>query len=206
MPLPRPLVAIERESGSVSDICLKHPLFTQPGPLTDLGSSPCHTAVDLAAKRNKIDGLGQECLGSAFKGFSPGIRVAVGSDHDDGDVGSCCLGLRQKLKTGHSRHVDVGKDQDQRCSRRMTDQFKRAVCRLGNIHRKAAVADVASELLAKQRLDIGFVVNNKNKQAHLPAPALPVAAVRGRMTLNSVNSPGWVSTSIDPPCCLTTMS
>ena len=36
-------------------------------PLTDLGSSPCHTAVDLATKRNKIDGLGQECLGSAFQ-------------------------------------------------------------------------------------------------------------------------------------------
>src|SRR6266446_9684224 len=57
-------------------------------PLTNLGSSPCHTAVDLAAKRNKIDGLGQERLGSAFQGFSPGIRVAVGGDHNDGDVGS----------------------------------------------------------------------------------------------------------------------
>jgi hypothetical protein len=32
---------------------------------------------------------------------------------------------------------------------------------LGKIHGEAAVADVASELLAKQRLDIGFVVNNK---------------------------------------------
>ena len=74
--------------------------------------------------------------------------------------------------------------------RRVTDQFKRAVCRLGKIHREAAVADVAPELLAKQRLNIGFVVNNKNKQAHLSAPALLVAAMRGRMTLNSVNSPG----------------
>src|SRR4029450_5935228 len=101
---------------------------------------------------------------------------------------------------------DVGKDQDQRCTCRITDQFKRAVCRLRKIHREAAVADVASELLAKQRLNIGFVVNNKNKQAHLSAPALPVAAMRGRMTLNSVNSPGRVSTSIDPACCLATMS
>src|SRR6478672_12897322 len=145
-------------------------------PLTDLGSSPCHTVVDLAAKRNKIDRLCQERLGSAFQGFSPGIRVAVGGDHDNGDVGSCCLGLRQKLKTGHSRHVDVGKDQDQRCTRRITDQFKRAVCRLRKIHREAAVAEVASESLAKQRLNIGFVVNNKNKQAHLSAPALPVSS------------------------------
>jgi hypothetical protein len=31
-------------------------------------------------------------------------------------------------------------------------------------------------------------------------------AARGRTILNSVNSPGCVSTSIDPPCCLTMMS
>ena len=42
--------------------------------LTDLGSGPCDTAVDLAAKRNKIDGLGQERLRAAFQGFSPGTR------------------------------------------------------------------------------------------------------------------------------------
>src|SRR6478752_222946 len=42
----------------------------------------------------------------------------------------------------------------------------RALCRLSKIHREAAVADVASELLAKQRLNIGFVVNNKNRQTH----------------------------------------
>ena len=32
------------------------------------------------------------------------------------------------------------------------------------------------------------------------------AVVRGRTILISVNSPGCVSTSIDPPCCLTMMS
>jgi hypothetical protein len=54
---------------------------------------------------------------------------------------------------------------------------------------KSAIADVASELLTKQRFNIGFVVNDKNKQAHLSAPSLPVAAMRGRMILNSVNAP-----------------
>jgi hypothetical protein len=34
---------------------------------------------------------------------------------------------------------------------------------LRKIHREAAVADVASELLAKQHLNIGFVVNDENK-------------------------------------------
>ena len=56
---------------------LRQRVITQPRPLTDLGYSPCHTAVDLAAKSHKVDGLGQERLGSAFQGFSPGIRVAV---------------------------------------------------------------------------------------------------------------------------------
>src|SRR5262249_1522651 len=32
------------------------------------------------------------------------------------------------------------------------------------------------------------------------------AATRGKVTLISVNSPGRVSTSIEPPCCFTTMS
>ena len=32
------------------------------------------------------------------------------------------------------------------------------------------------------------------------------AAARGKVTLISVNSPGRVSTSIEPPCCFTTMS
>jgi hypothetical protein len=43
---------------------------------------------------------------------------------------------------------------------------------LRKIHCEAAVADVTSELLAKQRLNIGFVVNDKNKQSHLSATAL----------------------------------
>src|SRR4029077_3168269 len=87
-----------------------------------------------------------------------------------------------------------------------TDEVKGTVAGLCKIHRKAAFADVASELLAKQRLDIGFVVHDKNKQAHLSAPVLPVAVMRGRTMMNSVNCPGSVATSILPPCCLTMMS
>ena len=45
----------------------------------------------------------------------------------------------------------------------------------------------------------------KEDHARLPVSARNTAA-RGRVILNSVNSPGWVSTSIDPPCCLTMMS
>src|SRR5258706_10473625 len=122
-----------RNRDGISTRRLNVGVFTRPRPLTDLGSSPCHTVVDLAAKCHKVDGLCQERLGSAFQGFSPGIRVAVGGDHNNGDVGSCCLGLRQKLKTGHSRPVVCGKEQDQRCTRGITDQSKRAVWRLRKI-------------------------------------------------------------------------
>src|SRR5262245_12397622 len=63
------------------------------------------------------------------------------------------------------------------------------------------------KLLAKQHLHVRLIINYENKQVHVDAPALPMAAaLRGRMIRNSVNSPGVVSTSIDPPCCLTIMS
>ena len=56
-------------------------------------------------------------------------------------------------------------------------------------------------------LDIGFIINHKNEKVHERSPDLAmVAAPRGKIILNSVNSPGCVSTSIDPPCCLTMMS
>jgi hypothetical protein len=71
---------------------------------------------------------------------------------------------------------------------------------------QAADAKVAPELPAKQYLDIRFVVDDENEEAHIFAPALLAVAARGRMTLNSVNSTGRVSTSIDPACCLTIMS
>ena len=56
---------------------------------------------------------------------------------------------------------------------------------------------------ARARLGIGFV--HDNKKDHVGPPD-PEPAARGKMIRNSVNSPGCVSTSIDPPCCLTTIS
>src|SRR5947209_1092369 len=82
----------------------------------------------------------------------------------------------------------------------------RAARRLCEIHGEAAGAEVAPELLAEQHLDIGFVVDDENQKTHLVAPVLLTAAARGSTTLNSVNSPGSVSTSIDPACCFTTIS
>ena len=69
--------------------------FHTARPLTGLRSGPCDTAVDLAAKRDKIDRLGQKGLGTAFHGFPPRTVVAVGGDHDDGHVRARSLGLGQ---------------------------------------------------------------------------------------------------------------
>ena len=53
---------------------------------------------------------------------------------------------------------------------------------------------VTAELLTKQRFNVGFVVNDEDINAQFLSP--PAAAVRGSVIMNSVNSPGIVSTSI----------
>ena len=79
--------------------------------------------------------------------------------------------------------------------------------RLGKLHCKAASAEIAPELLAEQNLNVGLVVDHENDRVHVRSPDLiRDVPARGRTILNSVNSPGWVSTSIDPACCLTMMS
>src|SRR5262249_1875147 len=79
--------------------------------------------------------------------------------------------------------------------------------RLREFHREAAGPQVTPELLAKQRLHIRLVVHDQNEQSHVGSPDLPApAARRGSPIRTSVNSPGWVSTSMVPACCFTMMS
>src|SRR5262245_40786586 len=64
-----------------------------------------------------------------------------------------------------------------------------------------------AELLAKQHLNVRLIIDHQNEEVHVDASCLPMAAaLRGRVMRNAVYSPGVVSTSIDPPCCLTIMS
>src|SRR5262249_11932005 len=136
-----------------------------------------------------------------------GLGITIGCDHDDRNVGARGLRLRQQLQTAHPWHVDVGKDQNKRDLHRISDALKRSGGRLGKLHGKATGAQITSELLAKQHLNVRFIVDHDNKQAHDCAPDLASeAAPRRSVILNSVNSPGCVSISIDPECCLTTMS
>ena len=69
--------------------------------------------VDFAAQHAKIDGLGEKRISAALQCFALGVRIAIGSDHNDRNIGSSCLGFGQQFKPCHSRHVDVGQDQDE---------------------------------------------------------------------------------------------
>src|SRR5260221_395947 len=69
------------------------------------------------------------------------------------------------------------------------------------------VANLPAEFLQDQGLNIGLIVDNEYVNAQFLPPACSCAApVRGSVIMNSVNTPGLVSTSILPPCCFTTMS
>src|SRR4029453_6251147 len=167
----------------------------------------CNARVDFVAKHHKVYRLGKKPLSAALQSLALRFGVAVCSDHDHRNVGSRRLGFRQQFEPCHSRHVDVRQDQYQRRGPGIGYALQGFESRLGKLHGEAAHAKVAPELLAKQQFDVGFVIDHENKDAHARAPDLPrEAAVRGRVILNSVNSPGCVSTSIDPACCLTMIS
>ena len=79
----------------------------------------------------------------------------------------------------------------------------------GEMQRIDALAHLAAKALAEQLDDIRLVIDHQDADGHavLPRPSgrrRPAAAAAG--SLNSVNSPGALSTSIVPPCCWVTMS
>ncbi len=105
-----------------------------------------------------------------------------------GTSGPHRLGFGQELEPAHPRHVDVGQDQDERLVAGIGDALQRHGGGLRKFHRKAAGAEIAPEMLAKQQLDIRLIVDHKNKQIHVFSPDLAmVAAARGRTIRNSVN-------------------
>ena len=67
-------------------------------------------------------------------------------------------------------------------------------------------AHLAAEALAEQLSDIGLVVDDQDADTHADSPRRHAVGARGRRTVNSVNSPASLSTSIVPPCCCVTMS
>ena len=71
-------------------------------------SSSGVAAVEATLKQTIVEGAPSAVLQSlAFR-----LRIAVGSDHDDGNVGSQCFGLGQEFKTVRPRHVVADPDLD----------------------------------------------------------------------------------------------
>ena len=62
-----------------------------------------------------------------------------------------------------------------------------------------ALTGLTTKPLAEQVGYVGLVVHDQDADTH-------DAAARGTRILNSVNSPGALSTAIVPPCCWVTMS
>jgi hypothetical protein len=84
-----------------------------------------------------------------------------------GTVGTDFPDPGQHFKAGHAGHVDVGKDQDQRLFDGVGDAHQRVGRRNSKIHHETLRAQVAPELLAKQRLDVGLVVDHKDQNVHV---------------------------------------
>src|SRR5262249_39958178 len=135
--------------------------------------------VDLVAKQYKIDRLRKQRVSATFERFALCFSVTIGCDHDDRHVRPGLLGLGQKLKPAHSRHVDIGQDQYERSIARIADTLQRDGSGLREFHGKATGAEIASKMLPKQHLNIGLVVDNENKKFHAGAPVLAsIAALR----------------------------
>src|SRR5207248_755416 len=84
---------------------------------------------------------------------------------------------------------------------------QRGRSRQREVHDEAARTKIAPEMLAEHAFDIGLVIDDENMGAQVAPPVLsPEIIVRGRVRTNSVKTPSSVSTSIEPPCCFTTMS
>src|SRR5262249_34738985 len=121
--------------------------------------------------------------------------------------GSLARPLRQHLQPAQAGHVDVRKDQDQGGIACIDRALKGCRRRRGELHLKPPRPQIAPELLTEQHLDIRLIIDDENVNAQCVPPVLPCAAsVRGSVMMNSVKTPGSVSTSILPPCCFTTMS
>src|SRR3954471_7347474 len=124
-----------------------------------------------------------------------------------GTSGRAALAFGNSSKAVHPRHIDVRQDEDQGRAPDVADALERRGSRLSELHHEAPGPHILSEPLPKQQLDVGLVVDDEDQHAHgLTSSFAPEVAERGRKILNSVYSPGLVSTSIEPRCCFTTMS
>lgn len=58
---------------------------------------PFDPGVNLATERSKVDGFGEQALGTVLQRLALGLGVTVGGDHDHRDIRSGRLGLGQQF-------------------------------------------------------------------------------------------------------------
>ena len=79
------------------------------------GHAARSTRVSISLRSiDEVDRLGQKRLGAILQRLALGLRIAIGGDHDDRNIGPHGLRLGQQFKPAHPRHVDVGQDQNER--------------------------------------------------------------------------------------------
>src|SRR5271169_455859 len=155
----------------------------------------------------EIDRLGHEIEGPAIHRGADIGHVAVGRDDHGRELVVSLLYFLQQGQTVHPRHVDIADHHVD--SGAVGQHFKRLDTVAGKAKIELAGADLAAKPLLDERFQIRLVVDHEDRRGHATPPLPPPAAgiiARGNVTMNSVNTPGSVSTSKVPPCCLTTMS
>src|SRR5215831_13532806 len=106
----------------------------------------------------------------------------------------------------HAGHVDVGENREQPRLDFTREPIQRFIPRRGIMQDIRALTDLATKPLPKELGHVGLVVDDQDAKTHKVVPAVVVYWERGKRTVNSVNSPSRLSTSIVPPCCWVTMS
>jgi hypothetical protein len=85
----------------------------------------------------------------------------------------------------------------------MPSSIERLLGLIDKVQNIGALPDLTAKTLAEKIGDIGLVVDG---HAHAALPGAVACWRHGRRAVNSVNSPGSLSTLIMPPCCDVTMS
>ena len=136
------------------------------------GHAACPSLVSISWRSSaKSIGLVNKADRAALDRLAARFRIAIGGDHDHGNVGPLRAHLRQHLQPAHAGHVDVGQDQDQRRVPDLGGPDQRRRRRRRELHRKAPGFQVAPELLTKQGFDIGLVIHDEYVNAQFLPPA-----------------------------------
>src|SRR5205807_1172530 len=152
------------------------------------------------------DRLGDELESTEFAGPAATLVVTIGGHHHYRQLGPTLLYLAQEFEPVHAGHIDIREQHDQLRLEFLRKLAESLFSRPGKMHHIGALACFAAETLPEKLGDIGFVVDDQDTDAHDAASAAVARYARGNRTVNSVNSPTRLSTSIVPPCCWVTMS